>query len=505
MIIFENLNEASKKIRSIKNKGKKIGLCHGVFDLLHLGHLEHFQEAKKKCNFLVVSITADKYVNKGLGVPYFNEKDRISALSYINCIDGLLINNSFTSINLIKTIKPDIYFKGIDYKNFKNDKTGNIIEEKNAITSVEGKLITTSTKKESSTYLLNRYSSKNNKHQKIINKVLKQYKNFSNIRKKINLLSSKKILIIGEIILDEYIYVDALGKAGKDPILTFNINNKKILPGGTLAIANHISDFCKKIDILSYIGDNEKNDKFLQHYIKKNISIKSFQKNDSPTIIKTRYIDNETNSKLIGVYKINDEIINFNIEKKILNFLNKNIEKYDNVIVADYGHGLISKKMIQLIQKKSKYLSVNVQLNSSNFGFHTVSKYSKANLFCLHEGELRQDLRTKTKELPSLIKELSKKIVFKRIFITRGKKGSISYIRSKFIECPAFDSPITDKVGAGDSFFSISSICSSINLTEELTMIIGNIFGVLSIQNNGNSKNFSKNEILKILESLFIK
>ena len=228
-------------------------------------------------------------------------------------------------------------------------------------------------------------------------------------------MSNKKILIIGEIILDEYIYVDALGEAGKDPILTFNINNKKILPGGTLAIANHISDFCKKIDILSYIGDNEKNDKFLQHYIKKYL-YKIFSKNDSPTIIKID-IDNETNSKLIGVYKINDELINSNIEK-ILNFLNKNIEKYDNVIVADYGHGLIS-KMIQLIQK-SKYLSVNVQLNSSNFGFHTVSKYSKANLF-LFEGELRQDLRTKTKELPSLIRELSK-IVFKRIFITRGKR-----------------------------------------------------------------------------------
>ena len=59
-----------------KKNGKKVVMCHGVFDLLHLGHIKHFEKAKSLGDILVVSITADKFVNKGPGRPAFNESDR---------------------------------------------------------------------------------------------------------------------------------------------------------------------------------------------------------------------------------------------------------------------------------------------------------------------------------------------------------------------------------------------------------------------------------------------
>ena len=64
---------------SIKNKlkNKKIVLCHGVFDLLHTGHLNYFESAKKLGEILIVSITSDKFVNKGPGRPYFDEKKKV--------------------------------------------------------------------------------------------------------------------------------------------------------------------------------------------------------------------------------------------------------------------------------------------------------------------------------------------------------------------------------------------------------------------------------------------
>ena len=71
------------KLQKLKNKGMKIGLCHGVFDLLHIGHIKHFTSAKKFGDLLVVSITSDKYVNKGPGRPIFNEKLRLEFLKNI--------------------------------------------------------------------------------------------------------------------------------------------------------------------------------------------------------------------------------------------------------------------------------------------------------------------------------------------------------------------------------------------------------------------------------------
>ena len=67
----------AKLLKKQKDKGKKIVLCHGVFDLLHIGHIKHFKEAKEFGDILVVSLTPDKYINKGPGRPAFNERLRL--------------------------------------------------------------------------------------------------------------------------------------------------------------------------------------------------------------------------------------------------------------------------------------------------------------------------------------------------------------------------------------------------------------------------------------------
>ena len=116
--IFQ-IDQLTKKIKLEKKKNKKIIHCHGVFDLVHVGHIKHFQEAKRIGDFLVVSITSDKYVNKGLGRPIFNENLRAEVLSSITYIDAVYINHQKTSEKLISLIKPNIYFKGPDYKETK--------------------------------------------------------------------------------------------------------------------------------------------------------------------------------------------------------------------------------------------------------------------------------------------------------------------------------------------------------------------------------------------------
>ena len=74
-------------------------------------------------------------------------------------------------------------------------------------------------------------------------------------------------------------------------------------------------------------------------------------------------------------------------------------------------------------------------------------------MLCMHEGELRHDLRMKNDNIKFVIKELSKKIKSDKIFVTRGRKGAIAFSKNSFSECSAFKSKIVDKIGAGDSFF----------------------------------------------------
>ena len=99
------IEQLVKKIKLEKIKNKKIIHCHGVFDLIHIGHIKHFREAKKNGDFLVVSITSDKYVNKGTGRPIFSENLRAEVLASLEFIDAVYINNYSTPIKLITLIK----------------------------------------------------------------------------------------------------------------------------------------------------------------------------------------------------------------------------------------------------------------------------------------------------------------------------------------------------------------------------------------------------------------
>ena len=113
---IKTLEQLQKIIYLKKKEKKKVVLSHGVFDLLHIGHINHFKEAKENGDILIVSITSSSYVKKIPGRPYFNDSDRVNALASLECIDYVYCNFDYTSINLIKKLKPSIYCKGPDYK-----------------------------------------------------------------------------------------------------------------------------------------------------------------------------------------------------------------------------------------------------------------------------------------------------------------------------------------------------------------------------------------------------
>ena len=113
----------------LKEQKKKIILCHGVFDLVHPGHVIHFEEAKAMGDVLVVSVTAAEYVRKGPGRPYFDDDMRLKFLSAINCIDYVMLSEGYTVDDIIETVEPDLYVKGEEYAKAEDDITGKIEEE----------------------------------------------------------------------------------------------------------------------------------------------------------------------------------------------------------------------------------------------------------------------------------------------------------------------------------------------------------------------------------------
>jgi len=105
-------------------------LAHGVFDLLHVGHIRHLREAKALGDVLVVTLTEDSRVNKGPGRPAFTETLRAEALAALEAVDFVAISRHATAVPVIATIKPNVYVKGPDYKDAARDITGALPKKK---------------------------------------------------------------------------------------------------------------------------------------------------------------------------------------------------------------------------------------------------------------------------------------------------------------------------------------------------------------------------------------
>lgn len=137
-------------------KDRKVVLCHGCFDLLHIGHLQHLLAAAKQGDCLVVSVTPDCFVGKGPGRPVFNEKYRAEMLAALECVDYVVINKWPSAIELIEIIKPDVYCKGDEFEGLR-DASGNVAKEAEAVEAYGGHIYFTKEHTDSSSRLFEQY------------------------------------------------------------------------------------------------------------------------------------------------------------------------------------------------------------------------------------------------------------------------------------------------------------------------------------------------------------
>lgn len=492
--------EIKKTIIQKRKKKLKIGLCHGAFDLIHLGHLNHFKEAKKSVDVLIVSVTSDNFIHKGPGRPFFDQNQRMETISFIEVVDYVVLSESESALKIINLVKPDIYFKGPDYRDNTRDLTNKIKKENRLVKKNNGYTIYTKSKKYSSTVLINKikYSQE---HENLNIKAIKKKFSFEKIKKIIDQLDLVKPYVIGELIIDIYVFCEALGKSGKEPTLVLKNIYEEMYLGGSGAISNHLSSFCKKICLLGNIGNKKEKLSFIKKKLNHKISFDYILKKNSPTIIKKRYIDNITKHKLLGVYSLNDSQIELNDNKLLLKKFKITKKKTDLTIIADYGHGLINQKTAKTIIRNSNFVAVNAQINSSNFGHHTLEHYKNIDFMIINESELNHEIRNRDLGLNKSIKILSKSLKIKYLAVTRGSSGVILYnrIKNTFYECPAFASNPLDKIGSGDTMLAILSICLYKKFDINLSLLIASFAAAQSVNTIGNKTRVSKFRLLKDL------
>lgn len=497
IVSLEQLAEICKKL---KKQGKTIAQCHGCFDLLHPGHIKHFEAAKAKADVVVVTITPDRFVNKGPGRPVFTEQLRMESIAAMDAVGYVALNHWPTAVEAIKLIKPNYYVKGQDYKEREKDITKGIYDEEAAVKSVGGEIYFTEEITFSSSSLINaHFSPHSSKTQDFVNHLRKKY-NADYILAEIEKMNKLKILVIGDTIIDEYHYCTPLGKSSKSPTISSIFMREEVFAGGVLAVANHLEQFAGEVKLITCLGKQNLQDKIINKTLSQGVDAKFFEREDGPTNTKRRYLDRYMNIKLFEVTFMNDHYIDEKLEKEVIHYLKKELPKYDLVLVTDFGHGFITPGIIKFIESAGKYIAVNAQTNSNNYGYNYITKYKHVDYISIDEKELRLPFGDNYGKAEELVKELKSVTKASKIQITLGQEGSLWYEKNKFYTAPAFARSVKDSVGAGDAVLSVTSLCAYQQTPPEIATFIGNCVGALAVEIIGNAHPVYKKDLVRFVQ-----
>ncbi len=494
--------------QKIKEAGKTIALCHGVFDLMHPGHIIHLEQAKKMADILAVSVTAAKYVRKGPGRPYFGDEMRIKVLAALECIDYIMLSEGYTADDIIESVEPDIYVKGAEYAKAEDDITGKIAEEKKLVEKHGGRIAFTSGDVFSSTKLINTAMSGLPEEVRRFMGDFKTRHTMEEVRAYAQRAGRLKALVIGDVIIDKYTYCNVQGIMSKDMGYSARLGYSEEYLGGAVAIARHLASFSKEVTLMSVIGNEEGIRQKLFEELADRVQLNLMYSETFPSIMKHRYLTrNEKREEYWKIFAINNIPEHMQYEEKVRRGfqekLEAQIEDYDVVFLCDFGHGLVDKKVMDIVQMKAKYLALNCQTNSSNKGLNIITKYNRADVFTLDQQELK---------LAFPEHALNEKVGLAKLaehlkgdgWLTRGSKGAYSVCGKGYEvkECPAFTLNVKDTIGAGDSFFAVAGIFAAAGAPVEVGTFVGNIGGALGANIVGNKDAVEKVNVLKFASTL---
>ena len=494
--------DLARLFESLRASGKKIVQCHGVFDLVHPGHLNYFRAAKREGDVLVVTLTTDRYASKAPGRPVFKENVRAEFVAALECVDYVALNDHPSAVEAIGLLKPDVYVKGSEYADLDADVTGGIRIEKDAVEAVGGRLHFTTEPIQSSTKLLNDHFEVFPDEVKAYLQALKGRYSADEAVAALDRLRGVRALVIGETIVDEYHYVRGLGKSSKDNLVASSFVSGESFAGGVLAAANHAAGFCGHVEVATCLGRQDGKEDVIRDRMKPNVSQRFFWREDAPTIVKRRYVDHNFLNKLFEVYFHNEAQMPPETEAQVLAYLDEALPTFDLVLVTDYGHGFFTPKIIEKIASSGKFLALNTQTNAGNWGYNLVTKYPRADYVCIDEPETRLALSKKTEPLEDLIKEVASRLKAGRVMVTRGHKGSMGLHDGERTETPTLAGKIVDRTGAGDAFLAVSAPCAAAGLPMDLVGFFGNIAGSVAVSIVGNRSSVEYAQVVKVARTL---
>lgn len=476
-------------------KSQKTVMVTGNFNVLHPGHIRLLKFAKSCADKLLVGVFSDHIAQ---GSVDNHEEMRLEALESINIVDEcFLINTSL--VDQINKRTPDIVVKGKEFENRYNP-------EQDVLKSYGGKLIFSSGEMGITGEFPNKEKTDIAQAAKIsIHRFIDRHNiDVQNILNLVDRFSEKKICVLGDTIIDEYIDCFPLGMSQEEPTLVVAPQKTQRFLGGAGIVASHASHLGASVRFLSVAGQDLARNFAAAELDKYGVGYSYVIDSTRPTTLKQRF--RSQGKSLLRVSTLSQQAISSHLQEMVFSQFEKEASNFDAIIFSDFNYGALPqplvKKVISLAKQQNAFIAADSQ-SSSQFG--NIARFIGADLITPTEREARLATQNYDDGLVVLADKLMKQSKTKYILLKLGSEGMLAQYADKKNKkllhterLDALNEQPVDASGAGDSVLITSSLAlaSGANLWE--ASLLSSIAAFIQVGRVGNIP-ISKDEISQVL------
>jgi rfaE bifunctional protein kinase chain/domain/rfaE bifunctional protein nucleotidyltransferase chain/domain len=487
-----NLERLMTVRRNARESGRVVVHCHGCFDIIHPGHIQHLQYARSLGDELIVTVSADSQVSKGVDRPLIPDDLRAVSLAALECVDWVHVNPHQTAVELLAELQPDIYVKGKEYEKNHDPR---FLAESETVVRLGGRVVFSSGDVVySSTALIHSIEDRETFSDEKVARFREKFGlSGESLCRLIQKFRGQKVVVVGDYILDRYHFCDATGVAGEGPMMALRQLQSQDFDGGAAVIALHLAGLGAHATLVTGLGSDQESHQTEMRLRGHGLTVES-SGHRRHIVTKSRYLADQT--KLFKVDHGTVDPIDSQCAASVTEKILAASQDAAAVVFADFGYGLITESLLERIMPDLRK-SVPIMTADVSGRQGSLLRFKSVDLLCPTEREMRETLHDFSSGLGAAVWRLLTETGARQALITLGKQGLVTFsppereadaplgrLVSEYL--PALSSRVIDPLGCGDALLATASLALACGGSLQAAAYLGSAAAALEIQRMGN-------------------
>jgi rfaE bifunctional protein kinase chain/domain/rfaE bifunctional protein nucleotidyltransferase chain/domain len=482
------LDELLERRRSARDAGRTVVHCHGCFDVVHPGHIQHLQFARSLGDVLVVSVSADRHVNKGVARPLIPDALRAASVAALECVDFVYVNPEPTAVGLLDAMQPDVYVKGSEYERSADPR---FLAERDVVTRHGGRVVFSNCDAVySSTALIGQLGSAERLRDENLERLRERYGlSDAHLHELLERGRGLRVVVVGDYVLDRYHFCDATGVAGEGPMMSLRALEQREFDGGAGVVALHLAGLGAEPVLVTSLADDEASRRAGMRLAAAGVDVRS-STTRRQVVTKHRYLVDQ--AKLFKVDEGDPAPADSVEEERLVSRVLEAADGAAAVVFADFGYGVLTAgvlgRVLPELRRRVPVLSADASGSRGD-----LLRFRGVDLLCPAEREARQALHDFSSGLGAVAWNLLSETAARQAIVTLGKQGLVTFERSADSAdrlhseyLPALCPQGADPLGCGDALLATATLTLAAGGSLQAAALLGSIAAALEVREVGN-------------------